>query len=462
MTLLESPGTIRLLGALVESQRGASRELLQQKTGLSTSSFYRIMKPLLRDGLVVEDGSRYRMPFGNPYNFLFKRLHDIERIDQLRKIDRDRIHSISNHAQAHLKGNLLALWLVGSAAHQTMSEGSDLDFLAVVRADDEYSPDRSSYDVHFVVMTEDEFRDRWAEKNDFVLTALGYGILLEDCGFAQEFYLDPLPVELQPQEFYQDEEELAEQKERIMLFIQSKAPKETAESLSRFAISTARRMLRIFGILPAGKPALFRSSQALLGEWFTQLLEKAVEGRATSKHHWATDAVETCHLLEGAFQNFSSHLTHLQSFAKLVTATSDRLEELGALALTELAGGSLEMVTSFQGADLLVTYRRKRYLFEFKSLVGPCTEAPLRQLQRASLESAIPVQLVLVANPYRQIPITERKEAFDSPILEAARAANINLRTSLELLRLVNRLYLEPSHAPGSLLKEFLTTRVLR
>ena len=455
MTRLESPGTVRLLGALVESIRGASRELLQQKTGLSTSSFYRIMKPLLRDGLVVEDGSRYRLPLGHPYNFLFKRLHDVELVDQLRKVDRDRVHSVSSHAQAHLKGNLLALWLVGSAAHQTMNEGSDLDFLAVVRTDSEYFPDRS-YDVHFILMTEDEFRARWAEKSDFVLTALGHGILLEDCGFAQEFYLEPLPVKLQPQEFHQDEEELAEQKERIMLFVKSHASKETAESLSRYAISAARRILRVFGILPAGKPALFRASETLLGPWFTQLLEKAVKGQVSQERHWATNAVETCHLIETAFQSFSSHLTHLQNFAELVTANGERFEELCAMALAELAGGPLETVRLAQGADLLASYRKKRYLFEFKSLVGPCTEAPLRQLQRVGTESDTPSQLVLVANPYRQIPILERKETFGSDLLVTAQAADIKLRTSLELLRLINRLYLEPSHPPGLLLQEFL------
>ena len=453
--ILENPATVKLLSALVEAgQRGATRELLQQKTGLGKTTFYRVLKPLLSRGVVRENDSLYRMPLDNPYNFLFKRLHDIEKIEELHQLDRDRVLSVVDHAKAHLQSHLVALWLVGSAAHQTMTRDSDLDFLAVTDEEVEYLPSLA-YAVHFVTMTQDEFRARWREKNDFVLTALRHGLVLEDRGFAQEFYLQPLPVQLQGQEFHQDAEELEEQKERIMLFIKSKAPQETAQALSHYAISIARRMLRVYNVLPAGKPDLLRASELLFGAKFRQQLEQAIDSGKLNRASWTTKLLERCHQIEEVYHRFSSHLAYFQEFADLVTASGERHEALAVQALSEL---SKEKLVSYQGADGLLEKNRQRYLVEIKSLRGRFTEAPLRQLAR-HLDAAQDDGLrgLLIVTHHRDIPLLERREAFSASVWQQAGDLGIELRSTLELLCALNRSILEPES--DSIAEDFLELR---
>lgn len=439
--ILENPATVKLLSALVEvGQRGATREFLQQKTGLGKTTFYRVLKPLLSRGVVRENGSLYRMPLDTPYNFLFKRLHNMERIEELHQLDRDRVLSVVDHAKAHLEGHLLALWLVGSAAHQTMTPDSDLDFLAVTDEEIEYLPSLA-YAVHFVTMTEEEFRARWGEKNDFILTALRHGLLLEDRGFAQEFYLQPLPVQLQAQEFHQDAEELEEQKERMMLFIKSKAPQETAQALSHYAISIARRMLRVYNVLPAGKPDLLRASELLFGTKFRGQLELAINSGKLARSSWATKLLERCHEIEEVYHRFSSQLSYFQEFTDLVTASGERQEALAVRALQELSKGKL---MSSPGVDGLLAKDGQKFLVEVKSLRGRLTEAPLRQLARyldAAQEEGL--RGLLVVNHYREIPLLERPEAFSASVQRQAVDLGIELRSTIELLCALNRSILE-------------------
>jgi Nucleotidyltransferase domain len=449
--ILENPSTVKLLGVLVEfGQRGATRELLQQKTGMGKTTFYRVLKPLLVRGIICEEGSLYRMPLDNPYNFLFKRLYSMEKIDELSQLDRDRILSVIDHAKAHLQRHLLALWLVGSAAHQTMTKESDLDFLAVLDEETEYLPDLA-YDVHFITMTEEEFRTRWREKNDFILTALRHGLLLEDKGFAQEFYLQPLPVQLQGPEFHQDAEELEEQKERFMLSIRARLSDEAVKSLSHYAISIVRRMLRVYNVLPAGKPDLLRASELLFGARFHQRLESVLNDKLEPGQ--TSLLMERCHYFEDIYQRFSSHLTYLQKFADLVTSSGELNERLVQQALVEISGGKLE---TYSGTDGLLEWNGQHYLVEVKSLLGPFTEAPLRQLERhlADAQGGTSLQGLLIINSYRDIPLLERRDTFSEESLEQAADLGIKMRSAMELLRALNRSIIEKEES-ASIAEEF-------
>jgi hypothetical protein len=448
--ILENPSTVKLLGALVEfGQRGATRELLQQKTGLGKTTFYRVLKPLLSRGVVREEGSLYRMPLDNLYNFLFKRLHCIEKLDELPQRVRDRVFSVIDHAKAHLQGHLLALWLVGSAAHHTMTKESDLDFLAVLNEEIEYLPDLA-YDVHFITMTEEDFRNRWHEKNDFILTALRHGLLLEDRGFAQEFYLQPLPVQLQGPEFHQDSEEIEEQKERFMLSIKTRLSNEAAKALSHYAISIARRMLRVYNVLPAGKPDLLKACELLFGVTFRHQLELILSHDKLDPEQWASLLMERCHYLEETYQRFSSHLAHLQKFADLVTSSGELNQQLALQALMEISGGDIE---TYSGTDGHLEWNGQHYLIEVKSLLGPFTDAPLRQLARylSEAQGETTFQGLLIINSYRDIPLLERRDNFSPESLNLAADLGIKIRSGIELLRALNRSILEK----GSIAEEF-------
>jgi hypothetical protein len=451
--ILENPSTVKLLGVLVEfGQRGATRELLQQKTGMGKTTFYRVLKPLLVRGIICEEGSLYRMPLDNPYNFLFKRLYSMEKIDELSQLDRNRVLSVIDHAKSHLERHLLALWLVGSAAHQTMTKESDLDFLAVLDDEEvEYLPDLA-YDVHFITMTEEEFRARWREKNDFILTALRHGLLLEDKGFAQEFYLQPLPVQLQGTEFHQDAEELEEQKERFMVSIKARLSDEAVKSLSHYAISIARRMLRVYNILPAGKPDLLRASKLLFGARFHQRLELVLNNNKLEPGQTSL-LMERCHYFEDIYQRFASHLTYLQKFADLVTSSGELNQQLAQQALMEISGGKIE---TYSGTDGLLEWNGQHYLIEIKSLLGPFTKAPLRKLERhlADAQGDASFQGLLIINSYRDIPLLERRDTFSKESLEQAVSLGIKMRSTTELLRALNRSIIEKEKS-DSIAEEF-------
>jgi hypothetical protein len=451
--ILENPSTVKLLGVLVEfGQRGATRELLQQKTGMGKSTFYRVLKPLLVRGVICEEGSLYRMPLDNPYNFLFKRLYSMEKIDELSPLDRNRVLSVIDHAKAHLQRHLLALWLVGSAAHQTMTKESDLDFLAILDDEEiEYLPDLA-YDVHFITMTEDDFRARWREKNDFILTALRHGLLLEDKGFAQEFYLQPLPVQLQGREFHQDAEELEEQKERFMLSVRARLSDEATKALSHYAISIARRMLRVYNVLPAGKPDLLRASELLFGVRFHQQLELVLSNDKLDPGQTSL-LMERCHYFEDIYQRFSSHLAYLQKFADLVTSSGELNERLVQQALIEISGGKIE---TYSGTDGLLEWNGQHYLVEVKSLLGPFTEAPLRQLERYLVDAQgdTSFQGLLIINAYRDIPLLERRDTFSEESLDQASNLGIKMRSAIELLRALNRSIIEKEES-DSIADEF-------
>lgn len=437
--ILENPATVKLLSALVEmAPRGATRELLQQKTGLGRTTFYRVLKPLLGRGIVREEGVFFNMPLEHPYNFLFKRLHAAEKVTELPSPVQDRVLSAVDHAKAHLHGHILALWLVGSVAHRTMTEDSDLDFLAVLDEEIEYLPD-PAYALHFVTMTEPEFRARWTEKNDFALTALRHGLLLEDRGFAQEFYLQPLPVQLKATEFHQDVEELAQEKERFLLLIRSRARLEAAQALSHYAISIARRMLRVYNVLPAGKPQLLKACELLFGLEFRSLLEQAVQVSRVDSRRSTGELVEDCHQLESVYQRFSSELAHFQKFANLATTSGVRHEQLVGQALQELFKTNIE---PFPGTDGWLKVPRQSYLLEVKSLEGPLTAAPLHQLARhmaIAAEQGKPAKGLLVANPYRSIPLLERPQAISAALQGLASELDIKLYSAMEILRAVNR-----------------------
>ena len=444
--ILENPATVKLLSALVEvGHRGATREYLQQKTGIGKTTFYRVLKPLLSRGIIREVDSLFRMPLEHPYNYLFKRLHAIERIEELPHLIRERVVSVVDHAKAHLGHHLQALWLVGSTAHQTMGPDSDLDFLAVLDSEIEYLPDLA-YDVQFICMSTEEFHERWGVKNDFVLTALRHGILIEDKGFAQPFYLQPLPVQLKGSEFHSDSQELEEEKERFTLFVQSKARSEAEQALSHYAISILRRMLRVYNVLPAGKPDLLRACRLIFGAPLCKELQLALApAESRDSKTWASDLMKSCHRLEEVYKRFSSHLAHFQKFAALVTSSGNRFEELVMQALQEITQTKVHRHLTVTGSDGSLNFHEQRWLIEAKSFKGPFTDAPIHQMAGYLARERGQAKGLIIANLYTGIPLLERPEAFSTKDHIKAAELNIVLRSALEVLCALNRSLLESS-----------------
>lgn len=444
--ILSNQATFDLLGALAEvGPEGATVEHLLHKADLVRSTFYRVLKPLVQRGLVREHEGRYVLPMEHPYAYRFKGLYDLERLYELPEQERDRVLAVLEHARVHLKGNLLALWLVGSAAHRRLHPGSDLDFLAVLDREQEYLPE-TPYPLQFATMTKEEFWEGLAGREGFLLTALRYGLLLEDRGFAQAPLSETIPVELSGRQFHEEEEFLEQQREKLLFFLDRKAPGEAASALSGYAVQLCRRMLRVYDLLPAGKPELLRASGMLFGEVFTDAVQAAIQstGRATQKRKWRDVFLRQSHQLQEYHQRFSSHLAHIESSSGLLAAGRLGFEQGCAQLLREFFP-DCEMRSEERGRDLVLEGPDGTlYLVEMKSLEGPCTTAPVRQLlrarQRFSDSSVVPI---LVASPFRSVPLLERPEPFDEEVRELAHQEDVLLRSVADLLQAQNRWVLE-------------------
>ena len=176
-----STAELRLLGALAQAgAAGASREQLTRAAGIGYATFYRQIKGILGQGIVLEQEGRYRLDLSGPYGLHFKLWHDMELLYRLAPPVRSEILGHLRQARQDLGPHLLALWLVGSAAHGTHGPESDLDFLAVVdrpSARDYRLP--ALHPVHSVVLLRSSSA-RGGGLEPFPLIALRHGLLLFD------------------------------------------------------------------------------------------------------------------------------------------------------------------------------------------------------------------------------------------------------------------------------------------
>lgn len=441
--LFDTPGTLHLMAALLEvGPDGGTREHLEERAGIATTTFYRALKSLSRRGLVREEGGRYSLPLSLPYNYQFKRWLDYERLYELDEQTRNRVLNLREHALAHLGENLKALWLVGSAAHRAMHEESDLDLLVVVEKSTDYHP-RTPYPVHFVLITQEEFQERIAAREGFILTALRYGLILHDRNFAQKAYSLQLDEHISAGELHEFEAELDERREQLRFFLERGAFEEAREALSGYAVQLTRRLLRVFGVLPAGKEDLLHACRSLLGSGLAGAVERAL--------NWPREfedpggMLELARTLANYHYRFSRDAAHFEELAGL--ASSGREEPMLEMLRSLFSEIKLHSGTADLGADAILQRDEQVYLIEVKSLKGPCTAAPIHQILRyvdrfkeCEDRPALPVLLV---NTYREIPLLERPKALSSQAQEVARKHGVLVRSIQDLIQAHSVAYLE-------------------
>ena len=121
--IVDSPAALKLMAALADlGAGGGTRQYLMSKADISTSTFYRLIGPLIENGLVQVAGTTYVMAFSSAYCFRFKLWHDMERLYDLSPGDRDTVLSIASAIQSQpASGVIRALWLVGSGARDELT-----------------------------------------------------------------------------------------------------------------------------------------------------------------------------------------------------------------------------------------------------------------------------------------------------------------------------------------------------
>jgi hypothetical protein len=416
------PAALQLLSALLEvGPEGAPRQHLVAKAGIVTSTFYRILKPLMQNGLIVQVGDRYHLPLGNLHNFRFKLWHDASQLYQLAPPDRGAILDILAHARHHLGDNLKVLWLVGSAASDTLTADSDLDFLALVGEETLYHP-ASQRPVNFVVMTQVGFDAERAQGDDFVLAALRSGLVLFDGGTAQAIYEKAPTIALSIDQRHQAEAGIERQHKRLFHFVEAKAGDESRRALQAMAIKTAWFMLRSMNVAPPPKNRLVPLCEEYFGPRFATLLRQAIGKQAIP----VSKQLSLSRDLEETHTRFTQALSHLQAYAALPYA--------GALPLRQLCA---QIFHEWLPTD------SSRYLVECKAS-NRLDMKTIQSLARTASRLHPTPHPVLVANVDRKIPVLDRPQPpFPDDVLKAAHTQGVVLLTGLDLLRAHNRQHLD-------------------
>lgn len=458
MIFAESPATLLVMIALLEvGPGGATREHLVKKAAIGTTTFYRVMKPLLERNVVTQQGPRYYLPMSAWYNFRFKLWHDAERLYQLTATDRGEVIDIMDHARHALGDSLLCLWLVGSAAHSTLLTTSDFDFLAVVKERTLYHP-TATRDVNFVTLTEAEFRDLFDGRDAFLLSAVHYGIILFDRDFAQPYCATAVTVETTAQKLHEADRAMEHQRKRFFTHLEDGDLDLAAGVLKTMAVTLTRIILQSLGELPAGKPELLDEAEVFLGNRYHRWLRNVLSGQHDKKRR----LIDMARQWSNYRDQYLKSTSHLKSFASLPHARGFEFENQCVTILQELLPkAQMDRNPSDPGADVvLTTGEGVTYLVQCKSLERQIDVGALDKMRALTREHArhhhAKMLPVLVVNAWRSLPVMERSEMFTPTIRSKADKAGVHLLSGVDLLRAHNMLHIEET-SPHQAWKQLLS-----
>lgn len=435
-----------LLGALARAgAAGASREQLTRDAGIGHATFYRQVKNLLGQGLLQEQEGRYRLDLASPYGLHFKLWHDTELLFKLPPPVRSEVQAHLRQARQDLGSHLLALWLVGSAAHGSHGPESDLDFLAVVDR-----PSLADYrlpalgPVHFTVLTAQQFRQALAALEPFPLIALRHGLLLWDRGFAQEYLQRDLPVQRRGAALQATRGIVQAHRERLLFLVQAGEVAEAREALGSQGTTLAWLMLQAFGELPRHRREALDLCGRLFGPGVAGLLQALVEGTEQPG-----GLLELERQAEALHCRFLEAAADLQGLANLLYARPVEGQALLVRLLRAAPGeGLLEVGPGPAGLDLEVRWGPQRSLVDLVVREGELEgERVERFAERVQAEDG-EARAVMVANPFRSLPLTDRPRALPEELLVRARGLQVRLVSLEELLRAHHRGRLEVESGP--------------
>ncbi len=465
--IIESPAALRLVAALTEiGAVGTTREHLIKKADISTSSFYRLIGPLIEAGLVKVDGSRYSLVFESLYCFRFKLWHDMERLYRLSTGERDMALGVASTLLAQFQDRIRCLWLVGSGARAELETGSDLDFLLVTNQEEgPIAGGIQPRQVNVIQMSAEHFRDSYRQADAFVVSALQNGIILFDSGFAQPFYVSPPPVRISPS--HARAQEAANEQYRELLLRELKdGDIEAAQRMLRHqGTSAGLLLLRAMDVLPDNRRQLIQESESRFGKVWAQTLASALGSPPTNK----TEIVSLSRRIAEQEAAFRDQGEHLQRFAALPAARGRILESLGQQVFAELIPDGRVVSEDREVALHIDSSPGLSYLIEFKSTPGLATDdwlrSSVRLLERAKRKLGGVAHLILVTNPHTKLPPSEsatiQRAMYVYKTLIFKRLAPRDIRdrlivlSGLQLLSAHNRYHLEDL-APLQVLSELL------
>ena len=390
---------------LASGFEGAHRETLMRDAEMSPATFYRGLEPLLKMGVVVEQRGHYTLPLSHPYNFAFKLWHDQGQLLELPLQLRDEVADLNGKIQDLFGENLLALWVHGSVAQQTMGPESDIDFLAVIRKDQEVDV-RGSRPIQLTVLTHKHFKEDFENGDNFLRTILAHGLLVFDRRFAREFYAQPLPAPGgEALQFRQTVQERI--KSRLLFFVREDALEDARKALSSLAVSTGRLMLEQLGELPAGKSDLTKALDLYFGPKFSELVATCLAQKVGLNEVFRLQR----ELLERQGR-FATQATYVQGLIKGLSASAQQFENTCQEMLKVVFDNSEVSAHKDTGTDWVLKIGATQVGVCCKSTKGPYNLSQLRALPAFR-------PLVLIVNQLREVPLMQRPQLGESLKSEA-------------------------------------------
>ncbi len=216
---------------------------ISKSAGISNVWAYRVIKNLR----VILD-EKYN-GFNLNYSFLLckrlKLLFDAEQLETLNAGLNGAIFKIADKVAYEMFPS--SIILVGSVALGKHTQKSDIDFLVV--SDKKEAPYFENYNL--VSLTKEEFKEKYINGDDFVVSSLLFGKIYFDNNFFINFFESPLP--LFSKEVIQEKIKFCEKLEERVYALLKLNDKKAGEELLYLALQSARVTLLKNKVIPRAK-----------------------------------------------------------------------------------------------------------------------------------------------------------------------------------------------------------------
>ncbi len=249
-----TPSEWKVLGFLLDhSHERFSLYRLARETGLSHTWIYRLIKKLQKENLVVFKEKAVQINLHEEKTAKLKVYFDSEMVSASPLAEK--ILLLTEKINDIYQDDLLSLCLIGSAVSQT--EPADLDFLIITAKSfrsrlESFVPYEK---INLIEMTEKEFKEKYLETDDFVISSLASQRILFDKDFIIRFIRRPLPF---PEKKIIEEriKQLLKIRERLLVSLSIADQKNIQENLLSLLVQLSRIKLLKAGILPLSKAEL--------------------------------------------------------------------------------------------------------------------------------------------------------------------------------------------------------------
>lgn len=411
--------------------QGGTKDDLMHLSGLSQGAFYKAIKPLQEERTVAEIGDRYRLLMSSLQNYRFKLWRDAVQLQELPLETQGYIGDVIAQAKDAYGESLEVLWLIGSAAHGEFDPiRSDIDFLAIVRRPISDFRPRVSHPVQFATLTAKEFVANLEAHDNFCLTALRYGILLEDKGLARIWLDHPASPEITGKPFKEIKATLDHLRGRFLFYLRSEAEEERKEAVKAYAISLGRAMLAAFQELPNGKPELLQMLEFYYSKSILSLFQPAIECQGEDRFRE----------LERVWEQFRAHHLELIQHQDFLKSSGFAFNLNCGQLIKALTNGVVYTKPKNQIDWAFTLQDGRRIYLDCKSTHSGSTTDELKKFcvkMRESATSEIPHSedlSLFVVNPFNKRNPLWRDWGFTSEEKDWASQNSVHLASSRELL----------------------------